>query len=58
MRHTGSLGRLVMAALLAVVFTPVAARVIGLTGFYGALVRCAAQRRMIGEREQNRFALS
>lgn len=29
--------RLAMAALLAVAFTPVAARLIGLTGFYGAL---------------------
>jgi hypothetical protein len=37
MRHTGSLGRLVTAALLAVVFTPVAARLIGLTGFYDGL---------------------
>lgn len=37
MRHTGSTGRLVTAALLALVFTPVAARLIGLTGFYGAL---------------------
>lgn len=37
MRHTGSVGRFVTAALLAVVFTPVAARLIGLTEFYGVL---------------------
>lgn len=37
MRHTGRVGRLVTAAVLAVAFTPVAARLIGLTGFYSAL---------------------
>ncbi len=37
MRHTGSFGRLATAVLLAVAFTPVAARLIGLTGFYGFL---------------------
>ena len=38
MRHTGRTGRLVTASLLAVVFAPVVAKVIGSTGFYGALL--------------------
>ena len=37
MRHTGTTGRLLTAALLAVVFTPLATKLIGLTEFYGVL---------------------
>lgn len=38
MRHTGRMGRLVTASLLAVVFTPVVSNLIGVTGFHGALL--------------------